>query len=415
MSNDVLAALPFHRFSDARHQLKEVLNPTNLIYSDFFSELIDAAIYLKPENLQRTGSYKVRGAYYKIFNLSKEQKKRGLIAASAGNHAQGVAFAARALGVKATIVMPINTPLLKINKTRKLGAEVVLSGEVFDEAAAKALELAELHDYTYIPPFDDLDVIVGQGTIAFELLDELPEVDVILVPIGGGGLASGVARLAKLLKPSVKVIGVEPSGAASMKLSLEKGTVQSLPKVQTIADGVAVKTPGKLTYAVVSQCIDEIITVDDVNLIDSFLSMVEQHKLVCENAGLITVAALFKLKEQLKGKNVISIISGGNIDVLTINSLVQRGLYMRDRVFTFSADISDKPGELEHITGLIAREKGNIIRLEHDQFSILERFSEVSVTITIETYGSEHKAQIIQVLKDEGYRISLVERHYKES
>lgn len=404
--------LTFHRFSDARHRLREVLNPTNLIYSDYYSELIDAEIYLKPENLQRTGSYKVRGAYYKISNLSQEQKERGLIAASAGNHAQGVAFAAKQLGVKATIVMPLNTPLLKINKTRKLGAEVVLHGDLFDEAAAKAYELADELGYTYVHPFDDLDVIIGQGTMAFELVDELPDVDVILVPIGGGGLASGISRLAKLLKPSVQVIGVEPSGAASMKLSLEKGEVTSFPKVQTIADGVAVRTPGINTFEVVSECIDKIITVNDVDLIDSFLSMVEQHKLVCENAGLITIAALLKLKEELKGKNVISVISGGNIDVLTINSLVQRGLYLRDRVFTFTTDISDKPGELARITSIIAREKGNIIKLDHDQLSALDRFSEVLVSVTVETYGTEHKNQIIKILMDEGYEVSIIERHH---
>lgn len=412
MSKTTLDRLTFHRFSDARIKLRSVLNPTSLIHSDFFSEKIGANVYLKPENLQRTGSYKVRGAFYRISNLSQEEKDRGLIAASAGNHAQGVAYAAKVLGVQATIVMPLNTPLLKINKTRNLGAQVILHGDLFDDAAAHAYELADQHGYTYIHPFDDEDVMVGQGTIAFELIDELPDVDVILVPIGGGGLASGVARLAKLLKPSVKVIGVEPAGAASMKLSLEKGEVTQFPQVQTIADGVAVRTPGKHTFEVVQACIDQIITVNDVDLIDSFLSMVEQHKLVCENAGLITIAALFKLKDMLKDKNVVSIISGGNIDVLTINSLVQRGLYLRDRVFTFTTDISDKPGELAQITGLIAREKGNIIKLDHDQLSALDRFSQVLVTVTVEAYGTDHKDQILHALRSEGYHVKLIDRMY---
>lgn len=408
----IVENLTFHRFSKAKQILSGILIPTSLIYSDFFTELIGAQVYIKPENLQRTGSYKIRGAYHKIANLSIDQKEKGLVAASAGNHAQGVAFAARELGVKATIVMPLNTPLLKVNKTRKLGAEVVLHGELFDEAAAKALELSKTYGYTYIHPFDDEDVMIGQGTMAFELIDELPDVDVILVPIGGGGLASGVSRLVKLLKPTVKVIGVEPEGAASMKFSIDEGEIKSFPKVQTIADGVAVRTPGKKTYQVIKECVDEIVTVKDVALIESFLSMVEQHKLVCENAGLITIAALFRLRKELKDKKVISIISGGNIDVLTINSLIQRGLYLRERVFTFITDILDKPGELERITGVIAKEKGNIIRLEHDQFSVLERFTEVSVAITVETYGPEHKEQIIQQLMNEGYQPKIVERHF---
>ncbi|HFI0464073.1 TPA: threonine ammonia-lyase [Streptococcus suis] len=410
MSNLTLDHLTFHRFSDARQKLRPILIPTTLIHSDFFSEKIEANVYLKPENLQRTGSYKVRGAYYKISRLSQEEKERGLIAASAGNHAQGVAYAARTLGVKATIVMPLNTPLLKINKTRKLGADVVLHGDIFDDAAAHAYELAETHGYTYIHPFDDEDIMVGQGTIAFELIEELPDLDVILVPIGGGGLAAGISRLAKLIKPDIQVIGVEPAGAASMKLSLEKGEVTAFPQVQTIADGVAVRKPGQKTYEVVQSQIDQIITVNDVDLIDSFLSMVEQHKLVCENAGLITIAALFKLKDQIKDKNVVSVISGGNIDVLTINSLVQRGLYLRDRVFTFTTAISDRPGELERITGLIAKQKGNIIKLDHDQLSALDRFSEVLVTVTVETYGSEHKDTILQTLRSEGYQVKLIDR-----
>lgn len=399
--------LTLDKFEEASEIVKKVTLETKLVYSEHFSELTGNKIYLKPENMQYTGAYKVRGAYYKISTLSEEERQRGLITASAGNHAQGVAYAAKRFGVKATIVMPTTTPLIKVNRTKGYGAEVILHGDVYDEACAKAYELAEEHGYTFIHPFDDLAVATGQGTIAMEIFKELPLVEYILVPIGGGGLATGVSTLAKLLNPKIKVIGVEPAGANCMQASFAEGKVVTLPKVNTIADGTAVKTPGSNIFPYIQENLDDIITVEDDELIVSFLDMVENHKMIVENSGLLTVAALKHLN--VKDKRIVSILSGGNMDVITMSSVVQRGLIFRDRIFTVSILLPDKPGELSRVAATVADVQGNVIKLEHNQFVSSNRNAAVELRITMEAFGTEHKNQIIQALKDEGYSPKVVQ------
>ena len=393
--------LTLESFEQAAEIVKQVTQETKLIYSEYFSERYGNKIYFKPENMQYTGAYKVRGAYYKISTLSEEERAKGLITASAGNHAQGVAYAAKIFGVKAVIVMPTTTPLIKVNRTKSYGAEVVLHGDVYDDACAHAMKLAEENGYTFVHPFDDEVVATGQGSIAMEIFKELPTVDIIFVPIGGGGLACGVSTLAKLLNPNITVIGVEPAGANCMQVSLKNGEVTSLPGVSTIADGTAVKTPGSNIFPYIQKNIDDIITVDDHDLIVNFLDMMENHKMVVENSGLLTVAALKKL--DIRGKKVVSILSGGNMDVITIASVVQHGLIQRGRVFTVSVELPDRPGELLHVAEVIAKAQGNIIRLEHNQFVSINRNAAVELTITMEAFGHEHKESIIQALKDAGY------------
>lgn len=390
------------KFEEASEKVKEVVLPTNLIYSEYFSAQTGNKVYFKPENMQYTGAYKVRGAYYKISTLSEEERKKGLVTASAGNHAQGVAYAAKIYNAPATIVMPTTTPLLKVNRTKSYGADVVLYGSVYDEACQYALKLTEEKGATFVHPFNDETVATGQGTIAMEIFKELPTVDIILVPIGGGGLAAGVSTLAKFLNPNIKVIGVEPSGANCMQASLDAGEVVTLPKVETIADGTAVKTPGDKVFPYIKKNIDEIIAVKDEELIVNFLDIIENHKMLVENSGLLTVAALKHLK--CKGKKVVSILSGGNMDIITLSSVVQHGLIERGRVFTISVLLPDRPGELVRVANVIAGANGNIIRLEHNQFVSINRNAAVELTITIEAFGHEHKQQIIEALEKEGYK-----------
>ncbi|MBR6238713.1 MAG: threonine ammonia-lyase [Lachnospiraceae bacterium] len=398
--------LTLDRFEEACEAVNKVTQETKLIYSDYLSAQTGGKVYLKPENMQFTGAYKLRGAYYKISTLSEEERSKGLITASAGNHAQGVAYAAKCFGAKAVIVMPTTTPLIKVNRTKSYGAEVVLYGDVYDEACAHALELAKEHGYTFIHPFDDVAVATGQGTIAMEIFKELPLVDYILVPVGGGGLATGVSVLAKLLNPKIRVIGVEPAGAACLKASLEAGKVVTLPGVNTIADGTAVKTPGKEIFPYLKDNLDDIITVDDEDLVVAFLDMVENHKMIVENSGLLTVAALKQL--DLKDKRVVSILSGGNMDVITMSSVVQQGLIMRDRIFTVSVLLPDKPGELTRVSSVIATENGNVIKLEHNQFVSINRNAAVELRITLEAFGTEHKESILKRLEEEGYKPKIV-------
>ena len=398
--------LTIDRFKSARSVLQGVISETNLICSPALSRSCGNNVYLKPENMQITGAYKIRGAYYKISTLSEEDKARGLVTASAGNHAQGVAYAAQATGVSATIVMPTTTPLMKVNNTKDYGARVILHGETFDDAAALAAKLAEEDGLTYIHPFNDLDIATGQGTIAYEIFQSLPDVDVILVPIGGGGLAAGVSTLAKLLNPSVKIIGVEPTGAASMKASLEAGKVTTLPSISTIADGVAVKTPGDKVFPYIQKNVDHIITIDDRELVDAFLDLMEKHKMVVENAGLLTVAALHHL--DCKNQNVVSVLSGGNMDVITMSSLVQHGLINRGRIFTFSVLLPDRPGELLRVADIVAKENGNIVKLDHNQFININRQSGVELRVTLEAFGHEHKDKIIAALLEAGYKANVV-------
>ena len=394
--------LTLDKFEEASEKVKEVTLETKLVYSDFLSEQTGNKVYLKPENMQFTGAYKVRGAYYKISTLTETERKKGLITASAGNHAQGVAYAAKCYGCKAVIVMPTTTPLIKVNRTKSYGAEVVLCGDVYDEACQKAYELAEEKGYTFIHPFDDLDVATGQGSVAMEIIKELPFVDYILVPIGGGGLATGVSTLAKMMNPNIKVIGVEPAGANCMQVSLKNKKVTTLPYVDTIADGTAVKTPGSKIFPYIQKNIDDIITVEDNELIVSFLDMLENHKLLVENSGLLTVAALKHL--DVKGAKVVSILSGGNMDMITFASLVQHGLIARSRIFTVSTLLPDKPGALMNISKVIADLQGNVIKLEHNQFVSINRNSAVELVITMEAFGPEHKQLIINTLADKGYK-----------
>lgn len=393
--------MTLEKFEEASEKVQNVILPTNLIYSEYYSGQTGGKVYLKPENMQYTGAYKVRGAYYKISTLSEEDRKKGLITASAGNHAQGVAYAAKLFGVKAVIVMPDTTPLIKVNRTKSYGADVILHGDVYDDAYAHALKLAEENDYTFIHPFDDEVVATGQGSIAMEIIKELPTVDMILVPVGGGGLICGVSTLAKLLNPNIRVIGVEPAGASCMKESLQQGKVVSLSQVSTIADGTAVKTPGKNIFPFIQKNVDEIITVDDHELIVNFLDMVENHKMIVENSGLLTVSALKQLP--CKGKRIVCILSGGNMDVITMSSVVQHGLIQRGRIFTVSIQLPDRPGELLRVADVIAKAQGNIIRLEHNQFVSINRNAAVELTITMEAFGNEHKNAIIAALEEKGY------------
>lgn len=398
--------LTLEKFEEASEVVKQVTLETKLVYSDYLSQATGNKVYLKPENMQFTGAYKVRGAYYKSSTLTEEEKAKGVITASAGNHAQGVAYAAKCNNMKATIVMPTTTPLMKVNRTKSFGAEVVLFGDVYDEACAHAYELAKEHGYTFIHPFDDLTVATGQGTIAMEIVKELPLVDYILVPIGGGGLATGVSTLAKLLNPKIKVIGVEPAGAACMKASIKAGKVTTLHKVNTIADGTAVKTPGSKIFPYIQKNLDDIITVEDEELIVAFLDMVENHKMIVENSGLLSVAALKHL--DVLDKKIVSILSGGNMDVITMSSVVQQGLIFRDRIFTVSVLLPDKPGELCKVSGVIAEESGNVIKLEHNQFVSTNRSAAVELRITVEAFGTDHKEEIMKQLEKEGYLPKIV-------
>ncbi len=398
--------LTLDKFEEAAEAVSKVTLETKLVYSEYFSEQTGNKVYLKPENMQYTGAYKVRGAYYKISTLTEEERAKGLITASAGNHAQGVAYAAKKFGAKAVVVMPTTTPLMKVNRTKSYGAEVVLHGDVYDEACEYAYQLAEENGYTFIHPFNDLTVATGQGTIAMEIVKELPTVDYILCPIGGGGLCTGVSTLAKLLNPNIRVIGVEPSGANCMQESLRQGKVVTLPKVNTIADGTAVKTPGDLLLPYIEQNVDDIITVDDTELIVAFLDLVENHKMVAENSGLLTVAALKHLN--VENKKIVSIISGGNMDVITMASVVQHGLIQRDRIFTVSVLLPDKPGALVRVSQIIAELQGNVIKLEHNQFVSINRNDAVELRITMEAFGTDHKNQIVKALDDNGYRPKVV-------
>ena len=398
--------LTLEKFKQASAIVKEVTLPTKLVYSEYLSKQTGADVYLKPENMQYTGAYKVRGAYYKISTMSEEDRKKGLVTASAGNHAQGVAYAAKKFGCKATVVMPTVTPLIKVNRTKSYGAEVVLHGDVYDDACAYAMKLAEEEGYTFVHPFDDLDVATGQGSIAMEIFEELPDVDYILAPIGGGGLITGVSTLTKMLNPNVKVIGVEPAAAASMTEALKERHPVTLASANTIADGTAVKRVGEKIFPYAEKNIDEVITVSDDDLIGAFLDVVENHKMIVENSGLLTVAALKQLN--VKDKRIVSILSGGNMDVITMSSVVQQGLIFRDRIFTVSVLLPDKPGELAKVSETLAKEQGNVIKLEHNQFVSTNRNAAVELRITLECFGTDHKKQIIKALEKAGYKPKIV-------
>ena len=397
-------SLTLEKFQAAESVLHDIILDTALVSSPFFSKQTGNSVWFKPENMQLTGAYKIRGALYKVSLLSPQQRERGLITASAGNHAQGIGFAAKHFNAKATIVMPETTPIVKVNNTKAYGVQVVLTGNIYDDAYDYAVKLADEQHMEFVHPFNDLDIAAGQGTLAFEILRALPETDIILVPVGGGGLIAGLATLAKILKPEIRIIGVEPSGAACMKTSLKAGQVTALHKVETIADGVAVRTPGDIVFPYVQKYVDDIITIEDQKLVDVFLDMMESHKMVVENAGLLAVAALKHLG--IQGKNVVALLSGGNMDVITISSLVQHGLRMRGRIFTFRVRLPDRPGELYRIAGIIAKERGNIVELQHNQFVDINRTSDrgTELVVTVESFGNEHKNTILTALSQEGYQ-----------
>ncbi|MGN0311207.1 MAG: threonine ammonia-lyase [Lachnospiraceae bacterium] len=398
-----MSEFTLEKFKEASRIVKEATNETKLMYSQYLSDATGNEVYLKPENLQKTGAYKLRGAYYKISTLSDEERKKGLIAASAGNHAQGVAYAARQYGVKATIVMPVTTPLIKVNRTKALGADVVLYGNIYDEACNHAYELASKHGYTFIHPFDDVTVATGQGTVMMEIYEELKDVDIVLVPIGGGGLATGISSAAKLLNPKIRVIGVEPAGAASLKAALEAGEVVSIDKVRTIADGTAVRTIGSVIFPYLKENLDSIITITDEELVATFLDVVENHKMVAENSGLLAVAAAKHL--DVKGKKVACIVSGGNMDVDTMATELEHGLIMRDRLFAVTVILSDNPGALAKLTATISEQKGNVVNIEHVHHLATGSADSVRVNITLKSFGPEHKKEIIEALRKEGYMV----------
>ena len=399
--------LTLEAFEEASEKVREVTLETKLVESPSFSAQCGNRVWLKPENMQRTGAYKVRGAYYKISTLTPEELSRGIITASAGNHAQGVAFAATRSGARSVVVMPETTPLIKVERTKGYGAEVVLHGDVYDEACDYALELAEREGLTFIHPFNDLTVATGQGTIAMEIVQELPLVDTILVPVGGGGLACGVATFAKLHNPKIRVVGVEPEGAPSLTAALEAGSPVRLPTANTIADGTAVLEVGDQVFPYLRDNLDDVMTVPDDELVVAFLDMVENHKMIVENSGLLTVAALKHLPAE--GKRVVSILSGGNMDVITMSSVVQHGLIMRDRIFTVSVLLPDRPGMLVRVAQAVAEQNGNVIKLEHNQFVSTNRNAAVELRVTIEAFGSDHKAQIVGALEAAGFSPTLVQ------
>ena len=391
----------------ADKQLAGVVKKTRLIQSEYFSELSGNDVYLKPENLQHTGAFKLRGAYNKISQLTEEERQRGVITASAGNHAQGVAFAAQKLGVKAVICMPATTPILKVEATKNFGVEVVLHGDSFDDAAAHSLELQKEHNYVYVHPFNDREVLLGQGTTALEIINELKDVDAILVPVGGGGFASGVALATKMVSPTVKVIGVEPENAACMKAALDAGRIVTLDIADTVADGCAVKTAGDLTFAFCKKYLDEIITVNEMEIMSALLSLIEKHKLIAEGAGVLSLAALSKL--QFKGKKVVAIVSGGNIDISTISALIDKALIARGRVFCFAVQLPDKPGQLLNVSQILTDENANVIKLEHDQAKMTDSFKKVMLQVTVETHNQAHIDRIIKALNNHGYDIETID------
>ena len=399
-NQEIVASTTIAGIYQAARQLEGVAKKTPLIHSDYFSSLSDNEVFLKPENLQHTGAFKLRGAYNKISQLNEAERKKGVITASAGNHAQGVAFAAQKLGVKAVICMPATTPILKVEGTRALGAEVVLHGDGFDDAYAYSLELQKKHGYVYIHPFNDLEVLLGQGTTALEIIDA------ILVPIGGGGFASGVALATKLVNPDIKVIGVEPANAACMKAALAADKVVTLDSADTVADGCAVKTAGTLTFEFCKKYLDDIITVSEMEIMGALLSLIEKHKLIAEGAGVLSLAALSKLP--FKGKKVAAIISGGNIDISTISALIEKAIIARGRVFCFAVPLPDKPGQLLNISRILAEQNANVIELNHNQAQVTDSFKKVILEVTCETHNEEHIKKIVNSLHKNGYEVNRI-------
>lgn len=388
----------------AAENLRGLIKRTELVYSEFFSRENGNNVYMKTENLQLTGSFKIRGAYNKIARMAPEDRAKGIISSSAGNHAQGVALSASKFGIPAVLVMPNVTPLIKVEATRAYGAEVVLHGNIYDEAYQKAVDLAQEKGYTFVHPFDDYDVLCGQGTIGLEILADLADVDEILVPVGGGGLISGIALAAKAIKPSIRVIGVEPVGALGMKRSIDAGHVVALDSVHTSAEGVAVKQVGQMCFDIVNEYVDGIIEVTEEEIMEALLMLIEKHKIIAETAGVLSLAALKKLNS--RNKNIACVISGGNIDVVTISSVINTGLVSRGRILCFTVDLPDTPGQLLLIARILTEQRANVIKLEHNQFKAIDRVSNVQLEVTAETNGHEHIATIINELEKVGLMVN---------
>lgn len=394
------------KIKEARENIKDIVTKTPLLYSNIFSKSSNNNVYMKCENLQLTGAYKIRGALNKIMSLTDEEKSKGVICSSAGNHAQGVAYASSLAGVNSNIVMPETTPYLKVESTKNYGGNVILHGKCYDDAFLKAKLIEEEEGKVFIHPFDDIDVIYGQGTIALEIFEDINNLDYIIAPIGGGGLISGISLAAKEINPNIKIIGVQAEGAPSMALSIENNRICTLDSVNTIADGISVKTPGYKTFEVVREYVDEIITVSESDILDSFLLLVEKHKLLAEASGVVTLAALKKLK--VKNKNICCILSGGNIDMLTISTLINNGLVSKGRLFCFSVELKNVPGELLKISEVLAKENANVVKLEHNQFKAINRIHNVLLEVTVETNGHEHIEKIINSFEKENYSIKVM-------
>ena len=387
----------------AQENIKDIINKTPLLHSSIFSVINNCSVYMKCENLQITGAYKIRGALNKIRTLSEEERSKGVVCSSAGNHAQGVAYAAKLLGVNSTIVMPKSTPYLKVQSTKELGGNVVLYGNCYDDAFLKAKSIEIENNLVFIHPFNDINVICGQGTIALEIFEDMKDVDIIVCPIGGGGLISGIALAAKELNPNIKIIGVQAEGANAMEQSFKNGKLISLDSVNTIADGIGVKCPGELTYNIIKDYIDDIVTVSDKEIAEAFLILCEKHKLLVEASGAVSLAALKKL--DLNGEKVVSIISGGNIDMLTISSLISDGLVKRGRLFCFSVELPDTPGQLQEISKILYELNANVVQLEHNQFKASNRLKNVLLEVTVETNGIEHIELLKSALNKNGFKI----------
>ena len=394
------------KIKEARENIRNVITKTPLLYSNVFSKSSNNNVYLKCENLQLTGAYKIRGALNKIISLSEEEKAQGVICSSAGNHAQGVAYASSLMGVESCIVMPETTPYLKVESTKNYGGNIVLYGKCYDDAFIKAKSIEKDEGKVFIHPFNDMDIIYGQGTIALEIFEDINNLDYILVPIGGGGLISGISLAAKALNPNIKIIGVQAEGAPSMAISIQNDSISTLDSVNTIADGISVKTPGDKTFEIVREYVDEIITVSENDIVESFLLLVEKHKLVAEASGVVSLAALKNLK--VKNKNVCCILSGGNIDMLTISTLINNGLVSKGRLFCFSVELKNVPGELLKISEILAKENANVVKLEHNQFKAINRIHNVLLEVTVETNGHEHIEKIINSFEREKYSIKFM-------
>lgn len=403
MQNEISSKLTLDNVYKASYVLKNVIRQTDVLYAPKIKP--GCEIYLKTENLQVTGSFKVRGAYYKMSQLTDEEKAKGVVACSAGNHAQGVALAAQKSGIKAVICLPDGAPISKVEATRSYGAEICLVNGVYDDAYNKALELRDKEGYTFIHPFDDPDVIAGQGTIALELASQVPDLDAVIVPIGGGGLISGIAYAIKSLNPNVKVYGVQASGAPSMLNSIHDAHIETLESVFTIADGIAVKKPGSLTYDICSQYVDEIVTVTDDEISAAILALMEQHKLVTEGAGAVSVAAAMFGKVDIEGKKTVCLLSGGNIDVTILSRVITRGLLMSGRSCHLMIELVDKPGQLLKVSRIIAEEGGNVTSVHHEHTNEGSDVNGCYLRVSLETRNFEHIERIKRALTNNGIKI----------